>query len=71
VSQITDDSNIEYKNIFPQILSKNKKISVNISLDRMPQRRTEVTVKSSAPSYNPNYNLIEKRIIVPALGGYS
>ncbi len=36
---MNDDSNIEYNNIFPQILSKNRKIAVNVSLDKMPERR--------------------------------
>ena len=43
---LVDDSSIEYDNIFPAILSKNKKISVNVSLERMTERRPEYGVKS-------------------------
>jgi len=31
---LADDSNIEYKNIFPEILAKNKKQTINISLEK-------------------------------------
>jgi hypothetical protein len=50
---LTDDSNIEYRNIFPSILSKNKKIAINVSLERMPERHNDWGAQSPSPSYDP------------------
>ena len=33
-ANIHDDSNIEYEKIFPEIYSKNKKLSHNVSIDK-------------------------------------
>lgn len=62
--------NIEYRNIFPQILSSNRKIAINVSLDRMPDRNFELTANKPSPAYDPNYTLVDKKVRVPPLGGY-
>lgn len=66
---LNDDSNIEYKNIFPSILSKNKKIAINVSLERMPQRNIEWGLGQASPSYDPNYKLVDKKVKVPTIVG--
>ena len=66
-ANLNDDSNIEYKNIFPQILSRNKKISVNINIDRMADR-SEILLPKHSPFYEPTYKLVDKRIVVPSIG---
>ncbi len=43
---LQDDSNIEYKNIFPEILSKNKRIAINVSLEKMPERNVDMGLQS-------------------------
>jgi hypothetical protein len=67
---LNDDSHINYNNIFPKILSKNRKIAINISLDRMLDRKGIVEKRDlSFPMYNPVYNLIDKKVKVPSIGG--
>jgi hypothetical protein len=68
---LTDDSNIEYNNIFPSILSKNKKIAVNVSLERQADRNTSFILNSNTPhpNYTPTYKLIDKKINVPNFSG--
>ncbi len=73
---LNDDSHIEYDNIFPKILSKNKKITVNVSLDKMPERRGGIGSMDNAltqdlPIYDLNYKLIEKKVNAPIIGGKS
>jgi len=69
---INDDSNIEYNNIFPKILSKNRKIAVNVSLERQMDRKDIIDGKDKGGGadaiYHPVYNLIDKKIKVPSLG---
>ncbi len=66
---LNDDSHIEYNNIFPKILSKNKKIAINISLDRMLDRKGIVENRDmSFPSYNPVFSLVDKKVKVPNIG---
>lgn len=68
---LTDDSNIEYKNIFPSILSKNRKIAVNVSLQRQADRPNDWTSpNSSHPMYQPSYKLVEKKVIAPSFGAH-
>jgi hypothetical protein len=65
---LNDDSHIEYNNIFPKILSKNRKIAINFSLDRMVDRKDIVENHGSFPIYNPVYSLVDKKIKVPSIG---
>lgn len=77
MANMNDDSNIDYDNIFPEILSKNKKLAVNVNLERMPIRNSDPAAAVSGslksispkPSYEVRYNLIDKRILVPNLAG--
>lgn len=65
-----DDSHIEYNNIFPKILSKNRKIAINVSLDRMVDRKDIVDNRdASFPIYKPVYSLVDKKVKVPSIGG--
>ena len=67
---LNDDSNIEYNNIFPKILSNNKKIAINVNIERYLDRKDIIDGKdNSNPVYHPVYNLVEKRIKVPTIGG--
>lgn len=66
---LNDDSHIEYNNIFPKILSKNRKITIDFSLDRMVDRKEIVDNRdASFPMYNPVYSLVDKKIKVPSIG---
>jgi len=77
---LNDDSNIEYNNIFPKILSKNTKIAVNVSLDKMPERKGALFgQKELSPTgqpqrmggemyYDLNYKHIDKKVLVASLG---
>ena len=66
---LNDDSHIEYNNIFPKILSKNRKITIDFSLDRMVDRKGIVDNRdASFPIYNPVYSLVDKKIKVPSIG---
>lgn len=42
----------------PQILSKNTRITRNVSFGKDSPRRELFQVKPYAPSYNPNFNLV-------------
>jgi len=78
---MNDDSNIEYNNIFPQILSKNRKITVNVSLEKMPERRAafggsgigltghDAQRMGGEMYYDLNYNQIEKKTIAAMISG--
>ena len=68
----SDDSNIHYENIFPQILSKNIKHSSNVSLEKMVVRKTEFDsagAEMQPTFYDRKYTLIEKKVPVPILVG--
>ena len=67
---INDDSGIQYNNIFPKILSKNKKIAINVSLERQVDRKDIVEKRDAGADaiYNPVYNLIDKKVKVASLG---
>jgi len=68
----SDDSNINYENIFPQILSKNIKHSSNVSLEKMVVRKTEFESacgEKQPTFYDRKYTLIEKKVPVPILMG--
>ena len=69
---IADDSNIHYENIFPQILSKNTKHSANVSLERMPIRKTEFVsagAEKQPTFYDRKYTLVERKVVVPLMAG--
>ena len=78
---MNDDSNIEYNNIFPQILSKNRKIAVNFSLEKMPERRAafggsgigltghDAQRMGGEMYYELNYNQTEKKTIAATING--
>eukprot|EP00347_Sterkiella_histriomuscorum_P003993 403362160 len=50
-ANITDDSNIEYNNIFPRILSHNRKLSTNINIKKMTNRPAFFKDISGSPYY--------------------
>ncbi|CDW77148.1 UNKNOWN [Stylonychia lemnae] len=64
---IADDSNIEYKNIFPEILARNKKQAINISLDKQTDRSKIYKDLANAPQYTISYNLTEKKSQAPLI----
>lgn len=57
---ITDDSNIEFNNIFPTILSKNKQANCFLNLTKMTERPKFYKDLGDSPSaiYHLNYSLI-------------
>ncbi len=57
-------------------MSKNRKIAVNVSIDKMPERRGGIgsmdnAITSSIPIYDLNYKLIDRKVNVPLMGGKS